>query len=98
VLSALLVLDGDKNVRFDVDPVGRRRRFEEDVAAGYLPADLDVDAHWVATSSLIYGYTLFRSRFAEELGIPLDELDDRVVAAMDRLLAGVEPAPDPTSA
>ncbi|HEX8804723.1 MAG TPA: helix-turn-helix domain-containing protein, partial [Acidimicrobiales bacterium] len=74
VLSALLVLDGDKGVRLDPDREGRHRRFVRDVEEGQLPADLDADAHWAATSSLVFGYALFRTRFAEELGIDIDEL------------------------
>jgi hypothetical protein len=90
VLSALLVMDGDERVRLDVDPVGRRRRFAREVEAREVPADVDGDGHWVAMSSLIYGYALFRRRFAAEMGIDLAELDERVLGASDRLLQALE--------
>lgn len=95
VLSALLVLDGDHNVRLDVDPGGRRRRLVRDVEVGDLPPDVDGDALWVGISSMIYGYALFRRRFAEELDVDVDDLDGRVMDAADRLLLalGGETAP-----
>jgi AcrR family transcriptional regulator len=95
VLSALLVLDGDHNVRLDVDPEGRRRRFRRDVESGAMPPGVDGDALWVGVSSMIYGYVLFRGRFAEEMGIDVDELDARVMEAADQMVLalGGEPAP-----
>jgi AcrR family transcriptional regulator len=90
VLSALLVLDGDKGVRMDPDRDGRRARFRNDVAGGELPADLDTEALYVAVSSMAYGYDIFRTRLSEELEIDLDELDERLVAMADRLIAGVQ--------
>jgi AcrR family transcriptional regulator len=95
VLSALLVLDGDKNVRLDPDPEGRRRRFQREVDAGDLPADIDGDAQWVGISSLIYGYALFRGRFSEELGVPVDELDARVMQAVDHMLSALQSSAAP---
>jgi AcrR family transcriptional regulator len=90
VLSALLVLDGDKGVRMDPDQDGRRARFRHDVETGDLPPDLDTEALFVAISSLVYGYDIFRSRLAEELGVDIAELDERFVAIAERLIAGVE--------
>lgn len=90
VLSALLVLDGDKGVRMDPDQEGRRVRFRQDVETGDLPPDLDTEALFVAVSSMVYGYAIFRSRLAEELDIGLDDLDDRLVRMADSLIAGVE--------
>ncbi|HKH03594.1 MAG TPA: TetR/AcrR family transcriptional regulator [Acidimicrobiales bacterium] len=97
VLSALLVLDGDRDVRFDVDATRRRRRFALSIERGEAPEGLDGDAYWVATSSLIYGYGIFRTRFAEELGLDPDELDERVLATVDRLIAGLASQPAPTA-
>jgi AcrR family transcriptional regulator len=90
VLSALLVLDGDKDVHLDADPEGRRRRFQREVEAGNVPPDVDGEGLWVAMSSLVYGYALFRGRFSEELGLPVDELDDRVAGTIDRLLSALQ--------
>jgi AcrR family transcriptional regulator len=96
VLSALLVLDGDKGVRMDPDQPGRRARVRHDVETGDLAPDLDTEALWVAISSMAFGYDIFRTRLAEELGIDLDELDDRFVAMAERLLAGVQPERPPS--
>ena len=90
VLSALLVLDGDKGVRMDPDRDNRRARFRHDVEVGDLDPDTDTEALYVAIASLAYGYAIFRTRLAEELEIGLDELDERLVRMADRLIAGVE--------
>ncbi|HEY8527768.1 MAG TPA: helix-turn-helix domain-containing protein [Acidimicrobiales bacterium] len=90
VLAALLVLDGDSGVRMDPGQEGRRARLRKDVEAGHLPPDTDIDALWAALSSLVYGYDVFRTRFAEELGVDLDELDERFLAVADRIIAGVQ--------
>lgn len=95
VLSALLVLDGDKNVHLDPDPEGRRRRFQRELDAGDVPPDMDGDALWVGMSSLVYGYALFRGRFSEELAVPLEELDARVIGALDRLLGALQSSAAP---
>jgi AcrR family transcriptional regulator len=89
VLSALLVLDGDKGVRMDPDRDNRRARFRRDIEVGDLDPDTDTEALYVAIASLVYGYAIFRTRLAEELDIGLDDLDDRLVRTADRLIAGV---------
>ena len=61
-----------------------------DVANGDL-ADLDLDAVHTATVSLVYGYVLYRERFAAEIGIDERVLDDRVARVVDRMLQGLEP-------
>jgi AcrR family transcriptional regulator len=91
ILSALLVLDGDKGVRMAVDREGRRARMRHDVETGDLPSDVDIDALYVAISSLTYGYAVFGHRLAEELGIDPDDMDGRLLAATDRLIAGYQP-------
>jgi AcrR family transcriptional regulator len=95
VLSALLILDGDHNVRLDVDPDGRRLRFASDVETGAMPADVDGDALWVGISSLIYGYAIFRGRFAEEMGVDVEGLDLRVQDALDRLIEALGTSTSP---
>jgi AcrR family transcriptional regulator len=89
VLAALLILDGDKGVRMIVDPDGVRARMLADRANGEMPPDADVDGLYTATVSMVYGYAIFRQRFAEELGLDVEELDEKVAAETDRLLGGV---------
>jgi len=98
VLAALLILDGDKNVRMIPDVAGTRARLARDAADGAIEPDVATDAFHVALASLVYGYTILRDRFAEELGTEADRLDEEVEGVVDRLLAGVEPAPHGTPA
>lgn len=91
ILSALLVHDGDKGVHLAVDPEGRRSRMRREAEHGDLPPDVDIDALYVAISSLTYGYAVFGHRLAEELGIDPEELDERLLTVTDRLIAGIQP-------
>jgi AcrR family transcriptional regulator len=93
VLSALLVLDGDRTIRMDPDRDNRRARFRRDIEVGDLPRDTDTEALYVSIASLIYGYAIFRTRLAEELEISQDELDDRVVHMAEQLIAGIQSSP-----
>lgn len=88
-LTALLALDGDPEVKIVRDPDRPRRVFERDVELGALPADVDLRALHVASVSVVYGYLLFREQFSRDLGIPADELDERVVKTVDRLFRGL---------
>jgi len=87
-LVALLVVDGDPKVR--VLPVAEEsaRLLAEDRKRGELPPDADVVALDVVITSLTAAYSLFRERFAAETGVLVEELDQRVAAAVDRILAG----------
>jgi AcrR family transcriptional regulator len=93
VLTTLLALDGDTLIRIVPDPEGTRRRMARDIADGHLPPDIDTEAAHVAISALIYGYLVFRDRYAAELDCDVLELDERVAAAVERLLLGVAPPP-----
>jgi AcrR family transcriptional regulator len=94
VLAALLILDGDKHVRMIPDVAGTRARLARDAAEGTLEPDLATDGFHVGLASLVYGYTILRERFAEELGTDVEHLDDAVESVVDRLLSGVEPTQD----
>jgi AcrR family transcriptional regulator len=88
VLAALLVLDGDQVVRILPDPVGINAALARDVADGNLPDNLDVEAAHVSVASIIYGYLLFRDRFAAELETPVRDLDERMAGTIELMLAG----------
>jgi AcrR family transcriptional regulator len=90
VLAALLVLDGDNVARVLPDPRGAQGRLRHDVGEGDLPADLDVEATHAAISSMIYGYLVFRDRFATELEVPVATLDERVATMIERMMHGLE--------
>jgi AcrR family transcriptional regulator len=100
VLASLLVLDGDQVVRVLPDPLGSHARLARDVAEGHLPAELDIEAAHVTVASMIYGYLVFRDRFAAELDTPVRDLDDRMADTIELMLAGgrtpaAAPAPAP---
>ena len=90
-LTALLALDGDDTFRAfpqleaSLDELGR------DVHEGRLPADTDVAALHAVTSATMRGYAIFREAFARELGMPVDELDERAGVAFEKLLTAFDP-------
>lgn len=91
VLAALLVLDGDTGLRMIPHPHLTASLFRRDVDTGHLADDVDRTGLHMNLVSSVYGYLIFRKRFARELGIPLRQLDARFVATADRMLAGLEP-------
>ena len=71
------------------DLQGARGRLARDVADGALPADLDTDALHIALSALVYGYLVFRERFADELATEPPELDERVATVIESMVGGL---------
>ena len=90
VLAALLVLDGDHVVRILPDPDGVRTSLSRDIDTGVLPDDLDVSATHVTIASLMYGYLVFRDRFAAELEEEVPILDERVAKVVERMMHGLQ--------
>jgi hypothetical protein len=89
-LATPLVLDDDMTLRTMPLRAGTVEALERDVEQGHLDR-VDLDATHVALVSLTYGYVLYRNRFAAELGIPVRELDERLMMLADRMLEGLEP-------
>jgi AcrR family transcriptional regulator len=89
VLAVLLALDGDESLRVLPDLQGSRGRLRRDIAEGHLPADVDAEGLHVALVSLVYGYLVFRDRFADELAVDAPRLDDRVAALVERMVGGL---------
>jgi len=94
-LTTLLLLDGTEPLRampfLERTQAGLRRAVEE--------GDLDPEADLLAFHALFvtatYGYTLYRERFAKELGVAVSELDTRVSSLIhDRLLVALGPRDD----
>jgi AcrR family transcriptional regulator len=92
VLAALLILDGDQGVRMIPNPAGTRDRIQRDIDEGNLPPDVDGDGVHAAFASMIYGYMVLRDRFADELDVDVEHLDDQVAAMIDRLMRGLQPS------
>jgi AcrR family transcriptional regulator len=91
VLAALLILDGDPGVRMIPNPDGTRARLQRDIEEGNLPPDVDSDGVHAAFASMIYGYMVMRDRFAEELGVDAERLDERMAATITQLMSGLAP-------
>lgn len=88
-LDALLALDGDTDL--GLFPVYDRAidALRQDVKAGALPADTDVELMHVLTAATYLGYAVFREAMAEETSIPLPELDSRARASFARIVDAV---------
>ena len=89
MLATLLTLDGDDSLHAVPDLQGARGRLARDVAEGALPADIDIDAVHIAMSALIYGYLVFRERFADELGAEPLDLDEQVATVVEQMIGGL---------
>ncbi len=89
MLATLLTLDGDDSLHAVPDLQGARGRLARDVADGALPADLDTDALHIALSALVYGYLVFRERFADELATEPPDLDERVATIIESMVGGL---------
>lgn len=90
-LMTLLVLDRDSGLR--TMPLRQETRdvLVADRAAGHLAPDTDLDAVHAALVSTTYGYVTYRDAFARELGVPAEELDERVGVVFERMLRGLAP-------
>ncbi|WP_433622209.1 TetR/AcrR family transcriptional regulator [Nocardia sp. CA-120079] len=88
-LITLLHLDGDPDIR--ILP-GKRlviAVLQQDQRDGDLRSDLDVEALHAMLSALFTGYSLYRTRFAQEMGRTVEELDDAAREILMRFLDGV---------
>ena len=82
-LVLLLAIDGDRTFRMvDARPTGPRS--DEGYAEG-----VDVDALNTIMASLVFAYSVRRTTFAREQGVPVKELDARVEDTLVRLIDGV---------
>jgi len=74
-----------------------RSSIQEDVTEGALPADTDVDLVHVMPLAAYVGYGLMRDWISQELGVELDELDERARPVFEAMLKGLlAPADDAT--
>ncbi|WP_216902871.1 TetR/AcrR family transcriptional regulator [Nocardia alni] len=87
--QTLLALDGDEDLHVFPEFDRTRAALERDRATGALPPDADGEALHVLTAAASYGYAVMREAAARDTGIPLPELDERVLAAYDRIIDAV---------
>lgn len=88
-LEALLVLDGDHDLRLFPQLDRSRRDLERDQTTGGLDPDADAIVTHVLTAATYLGYCVFRENLARETGIEAEELDKRAVAAFERMMVGL---------
>lgn len=89
-LTTLLHLDGSTAPRLMPNAETTLLQLERDRALGLTPDTDDLPALHASYAAGVYGYALFREVFARDLGIPVEELDERVLAQFERLY---DPAP-----
>jgi AcrR family transcriptional regulator len=92
-LTTLLHLDGSIAPRLMPNAETTLLQLERDRALGLTPDTDDLPALHASYAAGVYGYALFREVFARDLGIPVEDLDDRVLAQFERLY---DPAPKDT--
>jgi AcrR family transcriptional regulator len=96
-LVLLLAIDGDRAFRMVVDQKLAAAAFVRDVADGELAPDVDSEALAAAVTSLVFAYAVRRASFAREAGVSVREMDRRVEAMLDRMVAGLRDPAAPGS-
>jgi AcrR family transcriptional regulator len=92
-LVALLVLDGDEEIR--TLPMHHRaiEALEDDICHGEL-REVDPRVLHTLLASLVYGYVSHREAFAREVGVDVKELDRKILDATEQIFAGFRPNPE----
>ncbi|MGW2315061.1 hypothetical protein, partial [Actinomadura luteofluorescens] len=83
-LATLLVLDGDDRPRVLLNRGAGREDLAAEAERGDLPVE-DVAAVQAAIASTVYGYTLLREHLAREIGVPAEELDERMARCVEAM-------------
>jgi len=89
-LSTLLLLDAQE--KLPVAPLKDQwiAGFQRDIAEGKVDADMDPQALLALMTALSYGYVVFRQAVAEELNVPVTDLDYRVDEVFGKMLSVFE--------
>ena len=87
-LLALLALDGDNRVRLLYAKGTTIPELADAMHRGEVPGGISPEALQVAVNALAFGYALFRERYADELKVPIRQLDREVELAFNRLVYG----------
>ncbi len=89
-LSTLLLLDAQE--KLPVAPLKDQwiEGFKRDIAEGKVDADTDLQALLALMTALSYGYVVFRQAVAEELNVPVTDLDYRVDEVFGKMLSVFE--------
>lgn len=96
MLTTLLHLDGSTAPRLMPNAEMTLLLLQRDQAMGLVPDVQDLPALHAAYAAASYGYGLYRDVFARDLGIPVEELDRRIMDIFRTLfnsMAGGKPGP-----
>ncbi|MGH3251757.1 MAG: TetR/AcrR family transcriptional regulator [Trebonia sp.] len=88
-VEALLAIDGDAGYHALPEIERTSAALERDQQSGDLPPDSDAIALHVFMVAAYKGYIIFRESLARDLGVPVEQLDARVIAVHDQVLAAV---------
>lgn len=93
LVEALLAIDGDPDYHVLPEIERTREALSRDIEVGDLPAGSDGIAIHVFMVAAYKGYLVFREALARDIGIPVEELDARILPVHDRLveLAATDP-------
>ncbi|HXT88556.1 MAG TPA: helix-turn-helix domain-containing protein [Trebonia sp.] len=86
MVEALLAIDGDTEYRAMPEIERTRAALERDKQAGDLPPDADAVAVHAFMVAAYKGYLVFREPLARDIGVPVEELDARMLAVHDQVL------------
>ena len=84
-LVTLLTLDGDPDVQPMAFYESSHSNFLNDVEAGSLSEETDIEAVHAVVVSIMIGYSIHRESFARQMDVSSQELDDRVTAMVRQL-------------
>lgn len=89
MVEALLAIDGDPGYHVLPEIDRTREALERDVEVGNLPAGSDGIAMHAFMVAAYKGYLVFRESLARDIGIPVEELDLRILEVHDRVVDGM---------
>ncbi|MBC3190428.1 TetR/AcrR family transcriptional regulator [Pseudonocardia sp. C8] len=87
-LAAILLLDGQTKIRMMPRREQTQRDLQFDQAEGRIPPDIDLVALHAFVQALSMGYVVSRNQLAAEFKIGVRDLDDRMIALVQRLITG----------
>jgi AcrR family transcriptional regulator len=94
LVEALLAIDGDPDYHPLPEIEKTKAALERDQLDGSLPPDGDAVAMHVFMVAAYKGYLIFREALARDVGVPVAELDARVLAVHDQVAAAMAPESD----
>ena len=86
MVEALLAIDGDPAYSAMPEIERTRAALERDMQSGDLPPGSDALALHAFMVAAYKGYLVFREPLARDIGVPVEDLDARMLAVNDQVL------------